>query len=263
MSAGLDDQRLTRKERWLMIENMLEARPVVLISELASQFSVSVETVRRDIDAMAEAGLLERTYGGAAALKTAREPALNQRATLLAEERERIARVAAGMVRDGQVLMLDACATCLPLAQRLVVERRKLKVVTNSFALASAMAYNTTFQVIMAGGFYNSTEGANYGSETTEFLRRFTADHCFSSCGAVTAEGPTEVDSDVAGVKRVMLERAHHVTLLADHDKFRRPRLERVASLSTLDTLITDQEPPPDIVRALADAGVRLRIAGA
>ena len=254
-------ERLSRDERWQLIRNMLDNRPLVLISELAGDFNVSVETIRRDIDAMAEAGLVERTYGGATAFNTAREPAINLRTTLLSDERKRIAQVVSSHVRDGEVLMIDSSATCLPLIQRLVVERRNLKIITNSFPVASAAAYNTTFKVIMAGGSYNATEGANYGSETTEFLRRFTADYCFSSCASLTVEGPSEVDSDIATVKRVMFSRSRKVFLLIDHDKCRSSKLELVSGLNAIDILVTDQSLPANIKDALLAANVKYLLA--
>ena len=86
---------------------MLRHPPVVQIAELATLFGVSVETVRRDIDGMAEQGLLVRAYGGAAAIQTANEPDLAQRSTILVEERQRMATEALKLVRDGDVLMID------------------------------------------------------------------------------------------------------------------------------------------------------------
>lgn len=254
-------RRLSQKERWEIIQNMLETRPVVLISDLASQFSVSVETVRRDIDAMAEEQLLERTYGGATALNTGHEPAINQRATQLTEERQRIAQLAASIVRDSQVLMLDSCATCFPLAHRLAMERQHLKVITNSFPIANIMAKNPTFEIIMAGGMFKSSEGGTYGSETTEFLRRFVADHCFSSCSTITVDGPTEVDSDLAAVKRVMFTRARRTSLLVDHEKFRRPKLELVAPLDSLNHIFTDAQPPQAFMDMLNTTNAELHVA--
>jgi DeoR/GlpR family transcriptional regulator of sugar metabolism len=263
MSIEARGLRPNREQRWNIIQSMLERKPVVLISELAATFGVSTETARRDIDAMADAELVERTYGGATALRTGREPAFSQRASLLMEERKRMAAAAASRVRDNDVLMIDSSATCVHLAERLALERHNLQAITNSFAVASALAYNSTFRIIMASGFYQGTEGANYGSETTEFLRRFHADLCFSSCGALAPEGPTEVDSDVAAVKRVMFSQSRRVLLLADHSKFRRHRLELVGPLTDIDELITDQRPPASLQTALESASVRVLVASA
>lgn len=255
-------RRLTQKERWAIVQNMLESRPFVSISHLASYFNVSVETVRRDIDAMAEAELLERTYGGATALSTASEPAINQRATQHPDARKRIAEAAIAVVRDGQVLMFDSCATCFPLAHHLTVERQDLKIITNSFPIAKIMTKNPTFEITVAGGKYKSSEGANYGSETTEFLRRFVADHCFSSCSALSTEGPTEVSSDLAAVKRVMFTRARRRSLLIDHDKFRRPKLELVSPLDALDHIFTDSPVEQSFLDVLTTTNTELHVAG-
>ncbi|WP_423822120.1 DeoR/GlpR family DNA-binding transcription regulator [Salinisphaera sp. SPP-AMP-43] len=253
--------RLSQQQRWERIQNQLETQPMVLISNLAEEFNVVPETVRRDIDAMAERRMLERIHGGAIAIRTAMEPSIQQRALQASEPRHRIAQQACRIVHDRDVLMMDSCATCFTLAEQLSVERDQLIVLTNSFPIAQILARNPTFAVHIAGGLFQAGDAGTWGSETTEYLGRFVADHCFSSCSAIDSDGPSEVNSGFAAVKRVMFKRARRRSLLVDHAKFRPPKLERVAALAEIDDLFTDREPPADFVQAAEVANLNIHIA--
>ena len=261
MSTTESRERTPRARRRADIRAVLASQPMVRIGALAARFQVSAETIRRDIDAMAAEGLLARTYGGAAALHTAREPSLGQRSELNGDARRRMAARAAARVHDGEVLMMDASATCLHLAHRLVVERRRLTIITNSATMAQSLAANPGFEILLAPGRFDARENAGYGALCTAFVARFNADHCFSSCGALTADGPTEVGSDLAAVKRMMIERAQRTTLLVDQAKFGPGKLECVCALTAIDTVICDQAPPASLAEALHGAGVALHIA--
>lgn len=240
---------------------MLRHQPVVQIAELATLFGVSVETVRRDIDGMAEQGLLVRAYGGAAAIQTANEPDLAQRSTILVEERQRMATEALKLVRDGDVLMIDASATCVPFARMLAMHRKHLTVMTNSYAVANALSGNTGMEVLMLPGRFDAHENASLGSLTIEYLQNYQADLCVSSCGALTQEGPTEVSSDVASLKRTMIQRSRYTALLVDHSKFSRGKLERVSPLSAVRHVICDTAPHPELVKAIQASGGMLIVA--
>lgn len=240
---------------------MLRHQPVVQIAELATLFGVSAETVRRDIDGMAEQGLLLRSYGGAAALQTANEPDLAQRATMLVEERQRMAAEALQLVRDGDVLMIDASATCVHFAGMLALHRERLTILTNSFAVANALADNPGMEVLMLPGRFDAHENASLGSLTTEYLQNFQADLCVSSCGAITEEGPTEVNSEVASLKRSMIQRSRYTALLVDHSKFGPGKLEKVCPLSKVRHVISDTAPHPRLAQAIQASGAMMVVA--
>lgn len=250
-----------RQERWNEVSRMLRHQPVVQIAELATLFGVSAETVRRDIDGMAEQGLLARAYGGAAALQTANEPDLAQRSTILVEERQRMAAEALKLVRDGDVLMIDASATCVPFARMLAANRQRLTVVTNSFSVANAMSGNAGMEVLLLPGRFDAHENASLGSLTVEYLQRYQADLCVSSCGALTREGPTEVSTDVASLKRIMIQRSRYTALLVDHSKFSRGKLERVCPLSAVRHVICDTAPHEELAQAIRTSGGMLIVA--
>src|SRR5437762_1257517 len=112
-------KKLKKTERQARILGELRASPAIRISELAAEFVVSTETIRRDLDELSQQGMLSRTYGGAAARPFGAEPALNERYKEFVEERERVGAFAAQAIKPGQVLMVDAGSTTLHFARRL------------------------------------------------------------------------------------------------------------------------------------------------
>jgi DeoR/GlpR family transcriptional regulator of sugar metabolism len=250
--------KLARRER---IIAELRANPTVRVAALARAFGVSTETVRRDLDALSDGGLVSRTYGGAALPAIGVEPSLAERQRELTAERERIARHAVELMTAREVVMIDCGSTTWQLARRLAVLPMPLTVVTNSLGIASTLAANPAIRVVVCPGDYAAGEGGTFGPETLAFLRRFRADKAVIGAGGLTAEGPTEVQPGAAWVKRVMLERARRRILLVDHSKFEQARYELVCPLAGLDDLVTDAPAPPALTAAIGAAGVTLHLA--
>jgi DeoR/GlpR family transcriptional regulator of sugar metabolism len=250
--------KLQRRER---IIAELRANPAVRVAALARAFGVSTETVRRDLDALSDDGLVSRTYGGAALPALGVEPSVVDRQRELVRERERIARRAFQLLAPREVVMIDCGSTTWHFARRLAIEPLPLTVVTNSLGIATTLAANPVLRVVVCPGDYAAGEGGTFGPETLAFLRRFRADKAVIGAGGVTADGPTEVHSDAAWVKRVMLERASRGILLVDHRKFDQMRYEIICALAELDDLVSDAAPPRALAEAIAQAGLSLHLA--
>lgn len=253
-------RRLKRDERFEAIIAGLRARPTVRISELAEAFGVSTETVRRDIDALSERGLVDRTYGGAAIHPRIREPAFNERYRQRVAERQRIGDEAAAMVEDGDVLMVDAGSTTTRFAQALAATSREATVVTNCVGIALALGETPGLRVVLCPGDYNAREGGVFGPDAVDFLGRFHADKAFVGASGVTADGPVEGDSAAAWIKRSMIARAARSILLVDHGKFGARALEVVCPLAELDDIVTDAAPDDGLARSMCEAGVTLHL---
>jgi DeoR/GlpR family transcriptional regulator of sugar metabolism len=239
----------------------LAASPTVRISHLADAFGVSTETVRRDIDELTRRGLVERTYGGAAVRPIGRQPGIDARGQMAVDERARIGRAAASLVEAGDVLMVDSGSTTAQFARALAASGKVVTVITNSLGVAGELA-EASGRVVLCPGDLSGRERGVYGPETTAFLARFHADVAFIGASGITAEGPTEVESRAAWVKRTMLERARRRILLVDATKFDEPHLEVVCPLAGLTDLVADRAPSGALGRALAAAGIRLTVAG-
>ena len=254
--------RLRKRDRQDRILAELRLSAAIRIQDLAGNFQVSTETIRRDLEEMAETGHIMRTYGGAVAPQLAGEPGWMERDNLMVAEREAIGAHAAEFVRDGETVLIDAGSTTLHLARRLVASDKAITVVTNGYAAAIALGTNPRIAVHVCPGRHNPHEGGVTGAETIAYLNRFQVDRAFIGASGINAEGVNEADSEAAIVKRAMLRRAEAPMLLLDHSKFDRRNFQIICPLEELPHLVTDEEPGPDLGAALVRAGVELHLAG-
>ncbi|WP_233417078.1 DeoR/GlpR family DNA-binding transcription regulator [Halovulum marinum] len=254
-------QRLRKAERREQILLELRLRPHVRLSELAPRFGVSGETVRRDVEELRRDGLLSRAHGGASAPELAHYPTLDERNRARIEERERIGRHAAGLVRPGESVMIDSGSTTLQAARFLALAGTACKVVTNSLPVAMALGHSAAAEVILCPGDYLPPESAVVGTDTVEFIDRLHVDLCLIGAFGVTVEGPCESVRGYAAVKRAMLRRGGRAHLLIDAQKFGRHGLAHVTGFDAFDSVIVDSEPDPELRAALDAAGVEVAIA--
>ncbi len=252
-----------KAQRHRSILAALATDPTVRISALASQFGVSGETVRRDIEELSRAGAVRRTYGGASIVHAGVQPELSSRERMQVAERARIGAAALAMVPPGAVLMLDAGSTTGHLARALAVRDGPATVLTNSLRAAQDLAGSASgaLRVMLCPGDVSAAEQGVYGPETTAFLARFNADVAIVGATGLTEEGPCDANTPAVWVKRAMFARAVRRVLVADGGKFGRPVLERVCPLAELTDLVTDRAPEGALARALGEAGVRVTIA--
>jgi DeoR/GlpR family transcriptional regulator of sugar metabolism len=258
MEASRAGKKQRRHQR---IIAALAASPTVRISTLAEEFGVSTETVRRDIDELTRRGLVDRTYGGASARHIGFQPAFGEREGLAVEERQRMGRAAAALVKPGDVLMIDSGSTTTQFARALAAEARNITVITNSQGVANALVDIEGARVVFCPGDFSGRERGVYGPETVAFLNRFYADVAFIGASGLTPDGPTDVVSEACWVKRSMVDRASRSVLLVDSSKFGQKHLEIVCPLARLSGLVTDAAPTGALAQAVAAAGIELRVA--
>lgn len=250
--------RLPKKARHERILAELRSSATARISDLAERLGVSGETIRRDLEEMGREGLINRTYGGAVARPFGVEPAWNERLGEMDAERDKVAELAAGLVKPGEAVMIDSGTTTFHLARRLAATANNLTVVTNSFHVAGALSTNPSVHVICCPGTFDPREACVFGPETVAFIGRFHANRALVSASGLTVEGPTEIHSGAAAVKRAMFARSAEHVLLADHAKFDQPSLEIVCPLAGLHRVVTDSPPPLALSNALNTAGVQV-----
>ena len=231
------------------------------IATLAKAFDVTTETVRRDLDDLAENGALKRTYGGGASRSLTDEPGIGVRSRTHAAERGLIARTAAGMVEPGDALMIDCGSTTRLFAQILAAVELRLTVVTNCLPVARALGANPHCRTILCCGDYVAGEDGVFGAEAGDFIRRFKANKAFIGAGGVTPDGLTDADSSGCSIKRAMMERSDRTILLVDSSKFDVVQFERVCPLSDIDAMVSEAAPPKRLAGHLDSAGVRILVA--
>ncbi len=256
----LQRSRLSKLQRHERIVAELRGAPTLRVSELALDFDVSTETVRRDLDELQERGLINRTYGGAVP-PLGGEPAVSERHRLMVREREAIGTAVARLIRPNEVVAIGAGATTLHVARRMAAECRDVTVLTHSFGAATVLAANPTIRVLICPGRYVGREGMIVGQETVDFLQSYHANRAILGATGVTAEGANDADPEAAAVYRALMARAAETTVVVDHTKFDQPALVRWGRWAEIARVVTDAPAEGALARALERARVELVVA--
>ncbi|OYU93621.1 MAG: DeoR family transcriptional regulator [Burkholderiales bacterium PBB5] len=235
----------------------------VTVEALAERFGVTLQTVRRDVKLLSDAGLLARFHGGVRLpASTTENIAYRQRQQLNDEPKRRIARAVAAAVPEGSSLFLNIGTTTEAIARELL-GHQGLRVITNNLNVAAILSDNPAIEVIVAGGVVRSRDRGIIGEATVEFIGQFRVDIGVIGISAIEADG-TLRDFDYREVKvaQAIMRASRQVWLAADHSKFNRPAMVEVGRLDQVDTLFTDSPPPPPFATLLADAGVHCVVDG-
>ncbi len=233
------------------------------VEQLARLLGVTLQTVRRDVQRLAEAGLLTRFHGGVRVPgSTVENLAHNQRETLHAEGKARIARAVAHEVPNDCSLILNIGTTTEAIAKALR-HHRGLRVITNNLNVAAILSSNPECEVIVAGGVVRARDRGIVGEAAVDFIRQFRVDIALIGISAIEADGSLR-DFDYREVKvaQTIIAQAREVWLAADHSKFNRPAMVQVAQLEQIHRLFTDAPPPEPFPRLLQDAQVLCTVAG-
>ena len=246
-------------ERRQVILDRIRAASRVVVSELSTEFGVSEETIRRDLEWLEQEGGAMRTYGGAV-LKQGDQapPPYATRKNTNVEGKVAIARLLAGMVRDGDTLMVDESSTAL-FAVRAVRQRKELTLITNSLNILQEASGQDSWHVIATGGLLKPDIMALVGPKALSTISGYHVRYAvLSARGVNTQLGITDSSDDVVQVKRAMMAAADHAVLLADYRKFDRSGFVSLGRLEEIDRLITDREPPEEWRQRLEDSRVEV-----
>ncbi len=232
------------------------------VDALAERFGVTLQTVRRDVTLLAEAGLLARLHGGVRVPSSTTENiAYRQRQQLNLNAKQRIARAVAVAVPNGCSLILNIGTTTECIARELL-RHKGLRIITNNLNVAAILSDNVDCEVMVAGGTVRTRDRGIVGEATVAFMRQFKVDIGLIGISGIEADG-TLRDFDVheVEVSRAIVEQSREVWLAADHSKFNRPAMVELAGLGRIDRLFTDASPPEPFPALLVEAGVRCDIA--
>ncbi|MBN3931043.1 DeoR/GlpR transcriptional regulator [Streptomyces verrucosisporus] len=256
-------------ERRQLILEMVRANGAVSLRELARVVQTSEVTVRRDVRALEAEGLLDRRHGGAVLPGGfSRESGFPHKAHLATAEKNAIADAAAGLVEEGEAVVVGAGTTTQELARRLA-RVPGLTVVTNSLLVAQALAHANRVEVVMTGGTLRGADYALVGSGAEQSLQGLRVSRAFLSGSGLTAErGLSTSNMLSASVDRALVQAAAEVVVLADHTKLGVDTMFQTVSPEAITRLVTDEPPPHEDraaaeLQALADQGVRITVAGA
>ena len=248
---------MTPNPRQALLLEEVGARGSVSVEALAERFAVTLQTVRRDVKLLSEAGLLARFHGGVRVPSSTTENiAYRQRQLLNENAKARIARAVAAAVPSGCSLILNIGTTTEAIARELL-RHKGLRVITNNLNVAAILSDNPDCEVIVAGGIVRPRDRGIVGEVTVDFIAQFKVDIGLIGISGIEEDGSLR-DFDYREVKvaRAIIEHSREVWLAADHSKFNRPAMVELARFDHLDRLFTDRPPPVPFPALLAAAGV-------
>ena len=244
-----------------IVTSLRRAGGSLRISALAAELDLSEETIRRNLKRLASRGAVVKMHGGAKLSDVEDEGDFHQRLSLNPEAKKKVARAAAGMIRDGSSIFLDVGSTTAYIADALR-DHQRLMVVTNSVSVADKLATRNDNRVYMAGGELRAHDGRAIGSEALGFARNFKTDFAVLSAAGIDARhGFMLFDLEEAMFSRAILENAAQSIVAADSSKFGRPAPITVCDPAGIDALITDRPPEADLAGALAGWGIEVTVA--
>ncbi len=243
------------------ILDLARAEGRVVVEDLAQRFDVTLQTIRRDLAELAEAGFLDRVHGGALARTGVVNIGYEQRRRMGEDAKNAIARACAAEIPDNSSLILNLGTTTEAVARELL-HHKNITVVTNNMNVANILLANPGCEIMVAGGALRRSDGGLVGELTTQFFEQFKVDFAVVGTSALDLDGDM-LDFDLAEVRvsRAILGRARRSFLVTDHSKLGRSAPARIASLSEIDTLFTDQALPPALAAACHDWGTRVVVA--
>jgi DeoR family fructose operon transcriptional repressor len=252
---------MLKEQRSRRIIEMLRERPEISVAELAQAFDSSQATIRRDLRVLDMNGLLRRTYGGALSSEQVLfEPTVRERAGVEPNAKRAMGRYAVDhLIKDGNVVLLDAGSSIGELVRELSQSRMNLTIITNSIPHASVLGRIPTVRLYMLGGEFRVATDACTGSWAEQMLATIRADVAFLGVNGIDLkDGLTTPTIEDAHVKRAMILAARKTVVLADHTKFGRSAFAFVAALDAIDVVLTDDNTPLNVREAIQALGVEV-----
>jgi DeoR/GlpR family transcriptional regulator of sugar metabolism len=232
----------TAEDRQAKIVSLLRDEQFVDIRGLTERLQVSVATVRRDLGELEEAGLLRRTHGGAVGTSQVGQDSTHAaRAVSFQSEKAAIAATAAGMIVDGDAVMLDAGTTSLEVAKRLG-GYKGLTAVSNGMDIINEMIRNDAQAVYSVGGQYSESNRSFRGPLAEQFIRQFNADKLILNASSIDLERGLicTASPENAAVQKAMIQVSSRVIVVADHSKLTKSSLSVTARIEDVGVIVTD-----------------------
>lgn len=250
--------RLAMAERRRRIRDLVEAHEHCSVAELAARFSTSMVTIRSDLAALEAGGVVMRTHGGVLAARDGDEIPLSRKKTLHLAEKMRIAQAAAGLIRGGDIVILDSGTTTAEIAKCIRgMHLDSLTVITNALNIATLLAGVPRLRLIMPGGVLRSSSLSMSGPQAEAALGALQADRLFLGVDSLDpAIGLMTPDVHEAQLNAQMIRISRQVVAVTDSSKLLRRNLSVIAPIDEVDLLITDTAADPECIAAIRARGV-------
>jgi len=248
------------QDRHMAMLELVNTFGFMTIEDLAKRFALTPQTIRRDINAMADRGLLQRYHGGAGMRSSVENVAYTTRQVLCLQEKKRIALRVAENIPDQASLFINIGTTTEEVA-RALLDHHKLRVITNNLNVALTLSANQSFEIIVAGGLVRSRDRGIIGEATIDFINQFKVDYGIIGISGIDEQGCL-LDFDYREVRaaRAIMNNSRQVFLATDHTKFARNAMVRLGHITEIHALFTDRRPPEALASIMEGNGVELHL---
>ena len=231
----------------------------VVVSDLAKEFDVTEETIRRDLEKLDKDGLARKTYGGAVKNENFNiDLPFHGRKQTNVESTRQIAAQISEMIHDGDYVMLDSSTTALNVIKN-ILDRKKITLITNSIEILIELCNKPDWMVVSTGGVLKEGGLSLVGYQAERMVSGFHVDIAICSCKGLDGEmGVTDSNERDSEIKKAFFKAANKKVLAVDSSKFDRSSFVKVCSIKEVDTIVTDTDPGEIWREKLKDAGVEL-----
>jgi len=241
------------EERHRIIKEKLMKYGKVTVSDLAKQFNISMETVRRDLDALEKAGELKRTHGGAVKIlyHDNNEPFFDLKMATYKEEKERIAKAACDEIQDGDTIALDTGTTISYMCKYLISKKNLTIIVNNFYILEQLINYCNKgifkCNLFSVGGEVNTSQRSCIGPIAEKYLNDIYVDKAFiSPLGFSLENGFSSLNTYEAAISKKLIEISKETYMLLDHSKIGVNNFYRINHINSDITIISDMDVPAE-----------------
>ncbi len=251
---------MRQTQRHDAIVELVKKQGYVSTEELVEQFAVSPQTIRRDLNDLAEQNIIMRHHGGAALPSSSVNTSWHDRKATQTSEKARIAQRVAQDIPDGASLFIDIGTTPEAVAHALL-NHNGLRVVTNNLNVANTLMVKEDFRIILAGGELRSRDGGIIGEATLDFISQFRLDFGILGISGIDSDGSLlEFDYHEVRTKRAIIENSRHTMLVVDHSKYGRNAMVNMGSISMVSAVYTDVLPPEGVMQVLLENKTQLEL---
>lgn len=245
-------------KRQQQILQFINSRKFLTIEELAKQFSVASQTIRRDITELCDFGLVRRHHGGVGQLPSAENISFGSRQIINATSKHNIAQRIASFIPDNSSVYLGIGTTVEAVAKALLAHKG-LKILTNNLNVASVFFQSKETDVLMSGGKLRLSDQDLVGDQTISFINSYFADYAVIGSGALHLErGLMDFDMDNVAITQSILKNSEQKFLAADNSKWNKKAFANVAPFSVLDKFFTDDVTDENIYQIMSKEKVEL-----
>lgn len=248
---------MLKKERQAYILHQVNLHNKVLSSSLCAEINVSEDTIRRDLQELAEEGKIIKVHGGALS-HSFNQVYFPTDGVYSQNQKQTIAQKAIGLISNGMFVLTSGGTTIMELA-RTLPPQLKATFISGSIPVILEYMHHPNIEVILIGDKISKNSKITVGSEAIAKIKQMKPDICFLGTNAIDLEhGVTDNDWEVVQLKKAMIESSKMVVLLSISEKINSVQPIKVCDLGDIDILITELDADDPIMRPYSDAGVKV-----